>query len=262
MKNTIKLTASLAAFGLIQSAIAGEEMAAPAPAPAPAASALTGNISVGYDSQYSFRGVSGLLSPDGDDSVNASLNFAYALCDQWSLVAGTQLRSVDGFDDHISYRGGVLYTADAYTVELGYQAHEGALGGVDTDEIYLNLGTTCPLTGGALNLFVAQDIDVSDGTYAELSLNKGWDLSETIGLDVTVGVAYSFDYWDNGTDGTGSDWNHAYITVGFPIQATDALTITPYISYSEGFDALDATSYGLGEEEDEFTFGVSASVNF
>ena len=238
---------------------------------APAYAELEGELSLSYDSQYSYRGMNDLLSQAlggaTDDAITTELNVSYGLSDQWSLVAGAAVATIsDGVDfDQDRYHGGLRYTAECYTLELGYQQQDLPFGGfpgpigVTTSEIYLNLGTKCPLTGGNLNLFVAHDTDLLEGTYVELSLNKGWDLSETVKLDVTVGVSYSFDYWDN-IIATGSDFNHAYITVGLPIAATDNLTVTPYVSYSQGFDALDPA--GAGEEDDEFIFGVKASVKF
>ena len=234
---------------------------------APAYAELEGELSLSYDSQYSYRGMNDLLSQAlggaTDDAITTELNVSYGLSDQWSLVAGAAVATISdgaGFDQD-RYHGGLRYTAECYTLELGYQQQDLPFGGfpgpigVTTSEIYLNLGTKCPLTGGNLNLFVAHDTDELDGTYVELSLNKAWDLCENTKLDVTVGVAYSFDYWD-----TGSDFNHAYITVGLPIAATDNLTVTPYVSCSQGFDALDPA--GAGEEDDEFIFGVKASVKF
>lgn len=231
---------------------------------APAYAELEGDISLTYQNQYNYRGLNDLLAQtlNTDDSVTAELNLAYSINDQWALVAGATVGTLSnsGFD-HDRYRGGVRYTTDCYTLELGYQHQDlrTAGGSIDSGEIYLNIGTECPLSGGNLNLFVAHDVDVLEGTYVELSLNKAWELCEKTSVEVTVGVSYSFDYWDN-VLGTGDDFNNAYITVGFPIQATETLVITPFVTYSEGFDALDPA--GAAEEDDEVTFGVKASVKF
>lgn len=247
---------------------------------APAYAELEGDLSLTYNSQYNFRGVNGILSDaaglfgaDTDNVYDAELNLAYGLNDNWSLVAGVNINTLsDTSVDHNRYRAGVRYANDCYSVELGYQYHNlanvlSSVSGfdLDTSEIYLNVGTKCPLTGGDVNLFVAHDVDQLDGTYVELSLKKGFELSEKVGLDVTVGVAYSFDYWDNiggtGALNTGSDWNHAYLTLGLPVSATDNLTLTPFVTYSQGFGALDPAGTTL-EEDDEFVFGLEASVKF
>ena len=242
---------------------------------APAYAGLEGELSLTYNSQFNYRGANGILSDaaglllngaDTDNTFDTALDLSYGLNDQVSLVAGANINTLtDTSVDHNRYRAGVRYTAECYTLELGYQYQELSnvlLSGLDTDEIYLNIGTKCPLTDANINLSIVHDIDLLDGTYAELSWNKAWDLCEKAKVDVTVGVSYSFDYWDN-IIGTGSDWNHAYITVGLPFQATENLTVTPFVTYSEGFDALDASALVPGLEEDsEFIFGVRAAVKF
>lgn len=231
---------------------------------APAYAEIEGDLSLSYDSQHSFRGMNDLLSQalngGSDDALTTQLNVSYGLSDQLSFVAGTSLTSIsDGQDStHDSYRGGFLYTTECFTIELGYQHHD-FVSLFETEEIYLNVATECPITGGNLNLFIAHDVDELDGTYVELSLNKTVEVLDSVELDVTVGVSYSFDYWENLIN-TGDDFNHAYITVGMPINATEALTLTPYVSYSQGFDALDSAT--AGDEDDELTVGLKASVNF
>ncbi len=238
---------------------------------APVYAELEGELSLTYQNQYDYRGVNELMPQflvGVDDAIAAEFNASYSLNDQWSLVAGATLATVsDGLSlDHNRYRAGVRYTTACYTVELGYQSQDLNIGGVfgawglDTAEIYLNASTKCPLTGGTLNLFAAYDIDMLEGTYVELSLKKGFEINETVSVDLTVGVSYSFDYWENLLGDTGNDFNHAYLTVGLPVAATENLTVTPYVSYSQGFGALD---FGGGVEEgDEFSFGVKAAVKF
>ena len=241
---------------------------------APAYAELEGDLSLTYNSQYGYRGATDIvdeaangLGGDVDNTFDAELNLAWSFNDNWALVLGGNIHSLtDSSIDHDRYRVGVRYTSDCCTLELGFQGHEfrTAVGGLDTQEIYLRVSTQCPLTGGTASLFLAHDTDLLDGTYAELSLNKAWDLCESTKLDVTAGISYSFDYWDN-VLGTGSDWNHAYVTLALVIQATENLTITPYITFSEGFDALDASGGPFGgtlEEDGDVVYGLKASVKF
>ncbi|BDS08585.1 hypothetical protein NT6N_36250 [Oceaniferula spumae] len=239
---------------------------------APAYAELEGNLSLTYQSQYSYRGANGILEDaaglfgaDTEDVFDTELNLSWKLNDQWSLIAGGNVNTLtDTSIDHDRYRGGVRYSTECYTLELGYQSQNfrTVLGNIDTDEIYLSVGAKCPLTGADLNLFVAHDIDLLDGTYVELSGHKSWEVCDKTSVGVTVGVSYSFDYWDN-VIGTGNDWNNAYITLSLAYNATENLTVTPYVTYSQGFDALDASGLpGNLEEDDELTFGVKASVKF
>lgn len=241
---------------------------------APVYAELEGDLSVTYHSQYSYRGASDIFdegtaiftSGQIDNTYEAAINLSWRLTDQWSIVAGGNVNTVsDSGLDHDRYRVGVLYKSDCYSIELGYQNQDLRLGGInlDTSEIYLDASTKCPLTGGTVRLFVAHDMDAYEGTYAELSLNKVWDLCDKTKLDVTVGVSYSFDYWDFPL-GTGDDWNHAYITLALPYQATENLTLAPYVSFTQGFDALDPTTgpFAAAEEDAEIIYGLKASVKF
>ena len=238
---------------------------------APAYAELEGDLSVTYQNQFGYRGVSDIadeaadpLGLSTDDSFDVELNLVWKLSDQWAVVAGGNVNSVseDNLVDHNRYRAGVRYTAECYTLELGYQHQDlrSIIGNLDSQEVYARLSTECPLSGGTLSLLVAHDTDVLDGTYAELSLNKAWDLCDSTKLDVTAGVSYSFDYWDN-VIGTGNDWNHAYVTIALVYQAAENLTISPYVTFSEGFDALDPSGIPV-EESGDVVYGVKASVSF
>ncbi len=235
---------------------------------APAFAELEGDLSLTYHSQFNYRGMNGLLETgilggDTENTFETAINAAWKLNDQWSLVAGANIHTIpDSSADHNRFRGGVRYTTECYHLELGYQRQELdiAFTDFDTAEIYLNLGTQCPWTDADVNLYVAHDIDLLEGTYAELSAHKGWELCEKSNLGLTVGVAYSFDYWDN-LLGTGNDWNHAYVTLSLAYQATENLTLTPFVTYSQGFDALEPVGATV-KEDDELTFGLKASVSF
>ncbi len=281
------IIAGAAAFSLAAPIIAGTSIALSSPATAE----IEGDLSVDYASQYSYRGMNDIISEglglipgaDAEHVYNTELNLNYALNDKWTLFAGMNIRSLtDTSVDHNSYRIGARYTTDAYTIEFGHQRHELAqiltpvagLGTLDTTEIFLSISTECPLTGGTVKLFAAHDIDELDGTYVELSLSKGWELNESTNLNVTAGVSYSFNYWDNFLSvgpvqllNTGNDWNHAYLTVSLDYQLAENVTLTPYVSYSRGFGALDPSNTGVAiintlEESDELIYGLKASIKF
>ncbi|MEJ6778808.1 MAG: hypothetical protein QNK86_04960, partial [Akkermansiaceae bacterium] len=145
MKTTIKTTMKTTMItGAIAIALA-----------APAYAELEGELSLSYDSQYSYRGMNDLLSQASggatDDAITTELNVSYGLSDQWSLVAGAAVNAIISDDaegvEVARYHGGLRYTAECYTLELGYQQQDLPFGGFTaTSEIYLNLGTKCPLT--------------------------------------------------------------------------------------------------------------------
>lgn len=238
----------------------------------PAFAELEGELSLTYNNQYSYRGVSGLLEdaanavglPDvTENTFDAAINLSWKLDDNWSITAGGNIHTIsDSSIDHNRYRAGVRYTAECYHVELGYQSQDfrTILGNVETGEIYLNIGSDSLIRGIDLNLHVAHDVDVLEGTYVELSGHKSWEVADRTSLGLTVGVSYSFDYFEN-LVGSGNAWNNAYATLSLAYQATETLTITPYVTFSAGFDALEVQGFNV-EEEEEVVFGVEASVSF
>ncbi len=279
MKNTI--ITGVAAIALAAPAFAGAPVTYTAPAPAPSNLGLSGNIGLAYQSQYDFRGVSGVfqeIARGGELSSNnvfaASINADYAFTENFSVVAGAVLRTLsDGYIDHNTYRAGVLWQqADCYSVEFGYQYQDmrgfyGGRGEGDSDELYLNLGAVCPWTGADVNLFWAHSLneaasfgsfDLLGGDYLELSAHKSFELTDWVSADVTLGISYAMDYWSDS-----SDWNNWYAQLAFPMQATDYLTVTPYVKYTDGLGALESV-YGLTglDEGDEVLWGVEASVKF
>lgn len=278
MKNTI-LTGA-AAIALAAPAFAGAPVTYTAPEPAPSNLGLSGDLSLGYQSQYDFRGIStvasdaaGLLDgADTDNVVLAEINGAYAFTENFSLVAGALVRSLgDTSIDHNTYRFGAVWTQeDCFTFEVGYQYHDlrTVLGSGDLDEIYANFGVVCPWTGANVNLFYAHSLDsleldgfdtgVLDGDYLELSATKTFELNEWAGAEVYAGISYGFDYWS-----TSDDFSSWYIGLGLPLKATDYLTVTPYVTYTDGLSATeDVFGFDGLTEGDEFLFGVKASVNF
>lgn len=284
MKNTIITGA--AAIALAAPAFAG----APAPYVAPEAPSelgLSGDISLTYQNQYDFRGVSGALSDaaglltsgapfsaDTDHVVIADINADYAFTENFSLVAGARVNTLTNTSiDHDTYRFGAVWKTDCYSIEAGYQYQDlrTVVGNLHTDELYLNLGTVCPWTGADINFFWAHALgglegdlmgtsvstDFLDGDYLELNAHKSWMLNDWSAVDLTLGVSYSVDYWSQG-----SDWNNWYASLALPLAATEYLTVTPYVTYTDGLGATE-NIFGTGiDEGGEFLYGIKASVNF
>ena len=289
MKNTIITGA--AAIALAVPAFAGAPVTYVAPAPAPSNLGLSGNIGLAYQSQYDFRGATDVFQQlsgnefananEFDNVVAASINADYAFTENFSIVAGAVVRTLpDGGTDHNTYRAGLVWKqADCYSIEFGYQYQDlrgsfDGLGDGDFDELYLNLGTVCPWTGADINLFWAHSLnaaweapsgsgayDLLDGDYIELSAHKSFELTDWAAADITLGVSYAMDYWSDE-----SDFNNWYATLAFPLKATEYLTVTPYVTYTDGLGAMENTFNTSGanslDEGDDFFWGVKASVNF
>lgn len=239
---------------------------------APAYAELEGDLSLTYQDQYTYRGLADAFDAPGfesDDAVMAALDFSYGLNDNWSLVGNATINTLgNSAVDHEIFRGGVQWKNECYSVEVGYQHQEFSsdrpLGSrFHTNEAYVRLGTKCPITGADVSLLWAKDLHELNGDYVELTFSKSVELCDKVSLDVVTGVAGQNDYWSK-TSGL----SHAFITVAAPIQLTDNLTLSPYVSFIQTLHALDNDASNVGnfggmiQENDEFTFGVKASVKF
>jgi len=274
MKNTI--ITGVAAIALAAPTFAGEQIVTSKTVIEPAAPTcnlgFTGEIGVSYQSEFYFRGLTGkTLDSKTADTIIADANFGYAFSENFSLVAATTLRSATGGMGQFggnwnSYSGGALWQTELYSVELGYQYHD-ISNSINFSEVYANAGFTCPWTGASLNLFYSYGLGgtssvndlVADGQFLELSGSKSWDLTNCLAVEFSAGVSYSFDYWS-----TQDTWNSYYVTLGLPVKATETLTITPYVTYTDGLGAMDQVeAFGIDKtQEDRVFWGVRASVKF
>lgn len=284
MKTTI--ITGVAAIAFAAPSFAGAPVTYTAPTPAPSNLGLSGSIGLAYQSQYDFRGASDIFQQmersgnEYDNAVVADINGDYAFTENFSIVAGAVVRTLpDGWTDHNTYRAGLVWKqADCYSVEFGYQYQDmrgtaGGLGDGDFDELYLKVGAVCPWTGADISLFWAHSLsaawdavlpgeyDMLGGDYIELSGHKSFELTDWAAADITLGISYAMDYWSDQ-----SDFNNWYARLAFPMKATEYLTVTPYVTYTDGLGAMDGTyntsSPNSLDEGDEFFWGVKASVNF
>lgn len=275
MKNTI-LTGAAAAV-LAAPAFAGAPVTY-TPEPAPSNLGLSGDISLAYQNQYEFRGIGGTFNDYADDRYDedtdviiGAINAQYAFTENFSLVTGFRVDSQrsDYGDDQEDFHFGAKWATECYSVEVGYRHLDFNewFDNTSTDEIYVNLGTVCPWTGANLNLFWAHDLDETEGDYLELNANKTFEINEWAGITLYGGVSYSFDYWERDSSDyqdsdNSSDFNHWFIGLAVPLKATEYLTVTPYVTYTDGLSALEFDDGAYGEEDDEVLWGVKASVNF
>jgi hypothetical protein len=272
MNNTI-ITGAVA-FALAAPAFAGETAPYVAPEAAPTLG-FSGDLSLGYQSDFEFRGRTlDTKTYWGEkvstETVTADLNVAYAFNDNWSAVSGYRLDSVsDSYygDFEQSYIGAV-WSNDCWSAELGFRYIDGF--SYSTQELYLDLGTVCPWTGAKLNLLWAHDIDETKGDYFQLSAVKSFELNDWASIELGAGISYSVEYWNADSytyakTGNKSDWNHWYLGAALPLKATETVTVTPYVRYNDGLGALEfggngtPSSYSAG---DEFVWGIKAAVKF
>ena len=249
MKIVKTLTAGLCAVSL-SSAWAGPS-APPAPLEAAVeeATSLGVNVSVGYDSEYIFRGVK-----FADDSVWAQVDYAYDLTENLAFDIGAwyETSASDQYDE-LNLWAGLSTSLGPIDLSAGflwyYFPPVGTGASSDTQEVFYSLGYD--LYGFTLGFTHAYDF-VPEGHYFQLAVGRSIALTEALSLDLSAGISYNYDYF---LDGNG--WNNVDLSAGLPIALSDSATLTPYIAYSHALDVLEDSGV-----DDYFYGGVSLSVSF
>lgn len=207
---------------------------------------FTGSVSVGYESDYIFRGLT-----FGEHAPWASVAINVPLATDVSLDLGTwYLNSTRGpvnFDE--------LDTFAFLNFPLG--PFKAAIGGtwyyypeLDTDnsevaaKLAYDVGTLFTLTG-----FGAYDF-VGEGWYLELAANKVIPLAKCWDLGLTGGVSYVSDYF--GFD----SWNNAFVRASLIYHLTQTTSLTAYVGGDFPLDAIEAI------QDDTLHGGVSLTVTF
>ena len=205
---------------------------------------LGAEASLGYDSNYIFRGVD-----FGDNLIWGDVNLTVPVNDTVDLTVGAWYASLaDGDFDELDVYAGV--TADLGAFELGFGAtwyYFPSTGG-DTLEPGVSIGTSAGPVDFSLGYYY--DIE-AEGSYIELAAESEIEISDTVSLVPGASLSYADDYY--GVSG----FNNVGLSLALPVALTDTATLTPYIAGSIAIDGLEA----LGEP-DHFYGGISLSVSF
>jgi hypothetical protein len=96
------------------------------------------------------------------------------------------------------------------------------------------------------------------GWYHEVGAEKTFSLTDSIGLRLSAGVAYTDGYWGP------SGWNHYYARVALPVTLNCRTTLTPYIGYLGAPDTwvVDGAFGADSPQSDILHGGVALSVTF
>jgi len=233
----------------------GKDSKAPAPiAPPPPEEPLGVTLTVGYDSDYVYRGVE-----FAKNLVTAAIDINVPVNQMWTINAGAWYG--DSVDDSFvlggSYHELDLYAAvlakvGAFTIGPKYQHYfffgDGGHALSDIDEV--GLTASAPLgpidwVGGAYYDFTA------DGWYLETGISHTFKINEWLSLVPAALISYASDYY--GVDG----FNHIKLSLSAPIRLSKTATLTPYVAGNIPIDSLK----DLGEDERIYG-GVSLSVSF
>ena len=207
---------------------------------------LGAEVSVGYDTDYIFRGAN-----LGQDLLWTAVNVSTSLSDGLGLNIGAWYANpTDAGDDELDIYAGVSTDLGGMSLDLGttYYYYPGATGS-NTLEFGAALGTSVGAFDVSLGIY--HDID-TENTYVELGAGTSFDLTDNISLDLGASIGNN---QDEVIGGQADGLTAVTITVGAPIGLTDNASLTPYIGINAGLD--DNQDAG-----DEIFSGISLSVGF
>ena len=207
---------------------------------------LGAEVSVGYDTDYIFRGAN-----LGQDLLWSDVNVSTSLSDGLGLNIGAWYANpTDAGDDELDIFAGVSTDLGGMSLDLGttYYYYPGATGS-NTFEFGAALGTSVGAFDVSLGVY--HDID-TENTYVELGSGTSFDLTDNISLDLGATIGNN---QDEVVGGQADGLTAVTITVGAPIGLTDNASLTPYLGINAGLD--DNQDAG-----DEIFSGISLSVGF
>jgi|TARA_B100000530_G_scaffold17758_1_gene11825 uncharacterized protein (TIGR02001 family) len=207
---------------------------------------LGAEVSVGYDTDYIFRGAN-----LGQDLLWTDVNVSTSLSDGLGLNIGAWYANpTDAGDDELDIYAGVSTDLGGMSLDLGttYYYYPGATGS-NTLEFGAALGTSVGAFDVSLGIY--HDID-TENTYVELGAGTSFDLTDNISLDLGASIGNN---QDEVIGGQADGLTAVTITVGAPIGLTDNASLTPYLGINAGLD--DNQDAG-----DEIFSGISLSVGF
>lgn len=191
-------------------------------------SPLTGAVTLGYASEYEFRGLD-----LGDDLFSADLTLTYAVNDKLSLYAGAWYATLwDGNYNELDLTAGANYDLGFGTGGILYRhyLYDGDIS--DNNEVGL-LFSTKDWNGLVFSSGAYYDFEF-EGFYFELGAGYTRQLTDILTLSLTTGVSYVIDY--NGVDGDG--FNHVYAQLALPIALRENVTLTPFIRSTWAIEEL------------------------
>jgi len=254
---TITKSLALAAACTNLTATAGVVVhSAPAPAPAPT-SLWTGSVTLGYDSDYIFRG---LHVTDG--LATATLDLNYAISDKWSLnlnawYANGAERN-DDYDELDLYAKLLYKVNDKFSIgpSFRYYAYPFAGDGDQYEPGVEAVFAPCPNT--TINLGAYYETE-SEAFYVELGASYNYKINDNFSLVPGAVISY-LDRSGWGVDTNG--FNHAAFYIKAPITLKSNVTLTPYIAWNIPLDAIDDNDGLNPNQDDQFYGGASLTVGF
>lgn len=263
MQNITKSLVLLAACSAM-TATAGVTPA-PAPAPAPAPTGWTGSVTLGYDTDYIYRGVQ-VLGDGGyaKDLVTGILDLNYQINDRlaWNinLWYGTSAAPETDYDELDIYTRLLYKVNDQFSFgpSIKYYYYPFLDASPLDEQLEFGIeGVWTPCAGTTVNLGAFYETE-SEAYYLEAGISHVFKINDTISLVPGAVISYlDRDATVFGPDV--SDFNHAAIYLKAPITMKSNVTLTPYIAYNFALDAIDTINPA---QSDDFYGGISLAVGF
>jgi hypothetical protein len=269
------LTTSLALIASAGALMAGPEPAPPPPPPPEPVSPWSGSLTVGYDTDYIYRGFQVV---DGDfnyaeDLVSVALDLNYQINDRltWNFNAWY----ANSFDPDSNYDELDLYTRLLYKVNDSFSFgpsfkyyYYPVFDNFENIDKQYEPGLEfvwVPCANTTVNFGAFYETE-SDAFYLELGANHVFKINDTFSLVPGAVISY-IDRETSPFAPSSSDFNHAAIYLKAPITLKSNMTLTPYVAVNfplDGIDELTDYTFGTGvrRQDEEFYAGVALSVGF
>lgn len=207
-----------------------------------AAEDIGAEVSVGYDTDYMFRGVN-----LGQDLLWSDVNVSTSLSDGLDLGVGAWYANVadDAGNDELDIYAGLSTSMGDMSVDLGatYYYYPDPTAGEGTLEFGIGLGTSAGPIDLSLGLYY--DIDL-EAAYYEVGAATSFDLTDTMAVDVGGAIG----------NADGDTLTALTFTIGVPITLSDSASLSPYVGVNIPLDDYE-DDFG-----DDIYSGLSLTVGF
>jgi len=266
-----QLTTSLAILAASSAFTHAGTPAPPPPPPPPEPVSLwSGSVTVGYDTDYIYRGFEVF---DGTayarDLVTAALDLNFQVNDRltWNFNAwyGNSFETDSSYDELDLYTRLLYKVNDSFSFGPSFKYYYyPVFDGTNYDEQFepgLEF-VWVPCANTTVNFGAYYETE-SEAFYAELGVSHVFKLNDTFSLVPGAVVSY-VDREDSAFAPSSSDFNHAAIYLKAPITLKSNLTITPYVAVNFPLDGVDELTgwFPLPDQDEEFYGGVAVSVGF
>ena len=207
-----------------------------------AAEDIGAEVSVGYDTDYMFRGVN-----LGEDLLWSDVNVSTTLTDGLDLGVGAWYANVadDAGNDELDIYAGLSTSMGDISLDLGatYYYYPDPVAGEGTLEFGVGFGTSVGPFDLSLGLYY--DIDL-EAAYYEVGAATSFDLTDTMAVDVG-GAIGNLD---------GDTLTALTFTIGVPITLSDSASLSPYVGVNIPVDDFEDLF------DDDIYSGLSLTVGF